>query len=142
MDVDSGAAETVATGFMIPAAVKFDSQGRLHVLDTQAGEVVRIDVESGDREVVGRPGFGVDNLALDSEDRIFVSSFTDGSVVEVTGPETNRVVLPSHVNSRRAWPTRLPAGCSWVTALRCASSTRQAAPASTPWAPWSPTWDR
>ena len=110
VDVDSGAAETVATGFMIPAAVKFDSQGRLHVLDTQAGEVVRIDVESGDREVVGRPGFGVDNLALDSEDRIFVSSFTDGSVVEVTGPETNRVVLPSHVNS--------PAGLAYTASGR------------------------
>ena len=110
VDVDSGAAETVATGFLIPAAVKFDSQGRLHVLDTQAGEVVRIDVESGDREVVGRPGFGLDNLALDSEDRIFVSSFTDGSVVEVTGPETNRVVLPSHVNS--------PAGVAYTASGR------------------------
>ena len=99
VDVDSGEAEIVATDFGIPAAVKFDSQGRLHVLDTQRGEVVRIDLESGDREVVGRPGVGLDNLALDGDDRIFVSSFMDGSIVEVTGPETNRVVLPSHVNS-------------------------------------------
>ena len=110
VDVDSGAAETVATGFMIPAAVKFDSQGRLHVLDTQAGEVVRIDVESGDREVVGRPGVGLDNLALDGEDRIFVSSFMNGSIVEVTGPETNRVVLPSHINS--------PAGVAYTSSGR------------------------
>ena len=99
VDVDSGAVETVATGFRIPAAVKFDSEGRLHVLDTQAGEVVRLDLASGTREVVGRPGTGVDNLALDRDDRIFVSSFMDGSIVEVTGPDTNRQVLPSHVNS-------------------------------------------
>ena len=99
VDVDSGAVETVATGFRIPAAVKFDSEGRLHVLDTQAGEVVRLDVASGTREVVGRPGTGVDNLALDRDDRIFVSSFMDGSIVEVTGPDTIRQVLPSHVNS-------------------------------------------
>ena len=99
VDVDSGAVEIVATDFAIPAAVKFDSAGRLHVLDTQRGEVVRIDVASGDREVVGRPGVGLDNLALDGDDRIFVSSFLDGSIVEVTGPETNRVVLPSSVNS-------------------------------------------
>ena len=99
VDVDSGAVESVATGFRIPAAVKFDSAGRLHVLDTQAGEVVRIDLESGTREVVGRPGTGLDNLALDRDDRIFVSSFMDGSIVEVTGPDTIRQVLPSHVNS-------------------------------------------
>ena len=99
VDVDSGAVETVATGFRIPAAVKFDSEGRLHVLDTQAGEVVRIDLASGAREVVGRPGTGLDNLALDRDDRIFVSSFMDGSIVEVTGPDTIRQVLPSHVNS-------------------------------------------
>ena len=99
VDVDSGAVETVATGFRIPAAVKFDSEGRLHVLDTQAGEVVRLDLASGTREVVGRPGTGVDNLALDRDDRVFVSSFMDGSIVEVTGPDTNRQVLPSHVNS-------------------------------------------
>ena len=99
VDVDSGAVETVATGFRIPAAVKFDSEGRLHVLDTQAGEVVRLDLASGSREVVGRPGTGLDNLALDRDDRIFVSSFMDGSIVEVTGPDTLRQVLPSHVNS-------------------------------------------
>ena len=110
VDVDSGEAEIVATDFGIPAAVKFDSQGRLHVLDTQRGEVVRIDLESGEREVVGRPGVGLDNLALDGDDRIFVSSFMDGSIVEVTGPETNRVVLPSHVNS--------PAGVAYTSAGR------------------------
>ena len=110
VDVDSGSAEIVATDFGIPAAVKFDSQGRLHVIDTQRGEVVRIDLESGDREVVGRPGVGLDNLALDGDDRIFVSSFMDGSIVEVTGPETNRVVLPSSVNS--------PGGVAYTAAGR------------------------
>ena len=99
IDVDSGTLETVASDFQIPAAVKFDSQGRLHVLDTQAGEVIRIDVVSGDREVVGRPGTGRDNLAFDAEDRLFLSSFADGSIVEVTGPETIREVMAGGINS-------------------------------------------
>ncbi len=99
VDVDSGMVETVATGFQIPAAVKFDSQGRLHVLDTQAGEVVRVDVVSGDTEVVGRPQVGGDNLAFDAADRLFVSSFADGSIVEVTGPETTREVMAGGINS-------------------------------------------
>ena len=99
VDVDSGAVETVATGFQIPAAVKFDSQGRLHVLDTQAGEVLRVDVATGDKEVVGRPEVGRDNLAFDAQDRLFVSSFADGSIVEVTGPETTREVMAGGINT-------------------------------------------
>lgn len=108
VDVDSGMVETVASGFGIPAAVKFDSEGRLHILDTQAGEVVRVDVATGEKEVVGRPGVGLDNLALDADDRLFVSSFTDGSIVEVTGPETIREVMRGGVNS--------PGGLAWLAA--------------------------
>ena len=99
VDVDSGELEIVASDFQIPAAVKFDSLGRLHVLDTQAGEVVRVDVVSGDKEVVGRPEVGRDNLAFDETDRLFVSSFADGSIAEVTGPETIRVVMAGGINS-------------------------------------------
>ena len=100
VDVDSGTVETVASGFQHAVAVKFDSQGRLHVLDTGAGEVVRVDVATGDTEVVGRVGVGSDNLAFDVEDRLFVSSFTDSYIVEVTGPETNRPVISGGIS----WP--------------------------------------
>ena len=40
LDVDTGERRVEATGFTTPAAVKFDSHGVLHVLDTGAGEVV------------------------------------------------------------------------------------------------------
>ena len=98
VDVDRGTVETVASGFESPVALKFDSQNRLHVLDTGAGEVVRVDVATGDTEVVGRVGIGSDNLAFDAEDRLFVSSFTDSYIVEVTGPETNRTVISGGVS--------------------------------------------
>ena len=101
VDVDSGTVETVASGFQgRPVAVKFDSRDRLHVLDTGAGEVVRVDVATGDTEVVGRVGVGSDNLAFNAEDRLFVSSFTDSSIVEVTGHETIRTVIPGGIS----WP--------------------------------------
>ena len=100
VDVDSGTVETVASGFQRAVAVKFDSQGRLHVLDAGAGEVVRADVATGDTEVVGRVGVGSDNLAFDADDRLFVSSFTDSYIVEVTGPETNRSVISGGIS----WP--------------------------------------
>lgn len=98
VEVDSGTVETVAAGFETPVALKFDSQDRLHVLDTGAGEVLRVDVATGDKEVVGRVGTGADNLAFDADDRLFVSSFTDSSIVEVIGPETNRTVITGGVS--------------------------------------------
>ena len=99
VDVDTGTVETVASGFQIPAAVKFDSQGRLHVLDAQADEVVRVDVASGEKHVVGRLGVGGDNLVFDAADRLFVASRHDGSVVEITGPTTIREVVPGGLNT-------------------------------------------
>jgi sugar lactone lactonase YvrE len=97
VDVDSGAVETAADGFGVPAAVKFDSKGRLHVLDSLRGEVVRVD--GATREVVGRvPPSTADNLAFDADDRLYVSSFGDGFVVEVLDAERTRTVIAGGVN--------------------------------------------
>jgi sugar lactone lactonase YvrE len=81
LDVDTGEMVTVAKGFKTPAAVKFDSQGRLHVLDTMAGDVIRVEGEK--RTVVAHLEPGLDNFAFDKNDRLFVSSFADGFVVRV-----------------------------------------------------------
>lgn len=99
VEVDSGAFETVAEDFGVPAAVKFDSQGRLHVLDSLRGEIVRVSPEDGSQEVVGRvQPSSADNLAFDSEDRLFVSSFGDGFIVEVTASGEVRTVVPGGLN--------------------------------------------
>lgn len=80
-DVDTGDMRVEATGFDVPAAVKFDSEGVLHVLDTGAGSVIR--VEDGKQMVVAVLEQGLDNLAFDANDRLFVSSFVDGAVWRV-----------------------------------------------------------
>lgn len=80
-DVDSGEMRVEATGFKVPAAVKFDSEGVLHVLDTGAGSVIR--VADGKQKVVAVLEEGLDNLAFDAGDRLFVSSFADGTVWRV-----------------------------------------------------------
>jgi sugar lactone lactonase YvrE len=115
VDVDSGKVETVAEGFGVPAAAKFDSKGRLHVLDSQRGEIVRLDTRSGAREVVGRvPPSTADNLAFlprtatggeagaaadtIGDDRLFVSSFGDGFIVEVLDIEKTRTVIAGGIN--------------------------------------------
>ena len=110
VDVDSGKVETAADGFGVPAAVKFDSKGRLHVLDSQRGEIVRVDTKTGKREIVGRvPASTADNLAFlpraaaaegeaAGDDRLFVSSFGDGFIVEVLDTEKTRTVIAGGIN--------------------------------------------
>lgn len=107
INVDTGAVETVATGFRGPVALKFDSRRRLHVLDTGAGEVLRVDIKTGAKEVVGRVGVGSDNLAFDARDRLFVSSFTDSYIVEVIGPDKNRTVVAGGLS--------FPGGVAYLT---------------------------
>ncbi|MFW6093424.1 MAG: hypothetical protein ACODAC_05565 [Pseudomonadota bacterium] len=91
-DVDSGERRLEADGFEVPAAVKFDHEGRLHVLDSGAGEVVRL--ASGERRTVVRLAPGLDNLAFGPDGRLFVSSFTDGFVVRVDGDGTVTELSP------------------------------------------------
>ena len=93
VNVDTGEITPVAEGLGVPAAVKFDSQGRLHVAD-QMGEVSRIDIETGNREVIATGLSGLDNLAFDSHDRLFISHAQDGSIVEVLPDGKKRTVSP------------------------------------------------
>lgn len=99
VDVETGDFQTAADGFGVPAAVKFDSEGRLHVLDNLRGEIVRVDWEASTREIVGRvEPRSADNLAFNDEGRLFVSSYTDGSIVEVLDENRTRVVSPGGLN--------------------------------------------
>lgn len=75
--------ETVTDGLGVPAAVKFDSKGRLHVIDTLSGEVLRVNIETGGKKVIATLTPGLDNLAFDSKDRLFVSSNIDGFILQV-----------------------------------------------------------
>jgi sugar lactone lactonase YvrE len=73
----------VAGGLSNPAAVKFDSQGNLHVAEQMSGEVSRLDLITGDKMVIATGLHGLDNLAFDSLDRLFVSHAGDGSIHQV-----------------------------------------------------------
>jgi sugar lactone lactonase YvrE len=98
VDVDSGALTVVATGFETPAAANFDSQGRLHVLDTARGEVVQVDTATGERTVVATLVPGLDNLAFDAQDRLFVTNMANNGIYEVdTEGGTSRTVVEGRV---------------------------------------------
>lgn len=83
IDPDTGALTVVADGFDTPAAADFDSKWNLYVLDTARGEVVRVDIGSGRKRVLARLSPSLDNLAVDSHDRLFVSNMADNGIQEV-----------------------------------------------------------
>ena len=80
---DSGEIHVVATGFDTPAAANFDSKGNLFVLDTARGELVRVDIRTGTKHRVAQLQPSLDNLAIDSHDRVFVSNMADNGIQEV-----------------------------------------------------------
>ena len=80
-NVDTNTKRTEAKGFDTPAAVKFDSAGQLHVLDTGAGTIYK--VEDGQNISVAELSPGLDNFVIDEQGRFFVTSFADGFVKRV-----------------------------------------------------------
>jgi sugar lactone lactonase YvrE len=95
VDVDTGDLTDVTTGWGVPVAVKFNSQGELHAVNQGNGEVVRIDLDTGARTLLAQLPVGwLDNLAFDASDRLFVSSYSDGTVVEVLPDGSLRTVSP------------------------------------------------
>ncbi len=98
IDVDScDASETCDSEMIVdgsiamPSAVKFDSQGNLYALDSLPGHVLQVDTETGSLTVIATLSVGLDNLAFDSEDRLFVSNIS-GLIVEVLANGTTRTV--------------------------------------------------
>ncbi|HEY9206447.1 MAG TPA: hypothetical protein VIO58_11060, partial [Candidatus Methanoperedens sp.] len=51
IDVKNGTNTSVAEGFGLPAAVKFDAKGYLYVADHMKGEISRVDVKTGGKDV-------------------------------------------------------------------------------------------
>jgi len=94
IDVDSDPfeMEPVADGFGTPAAVKFDSKGNLFVADQMLGEISRVDTVTGDKQVVATGLSGLDNLAFDSHDRLYVSHAGDGSIHQILPSGKTRTV--------------------------------------------------
>lgn len=93
--VDGGTPELVADGVHEPVAVRFDRGGVLTVLSRGvAGFVTRIDLATGSRTVVTTGVSGLDNAAFDEENRMYVSSFACGGVVEMHEDGRTREIVP------------------------------------------------
>ena len=95
LDVDTGEMRLEAKGLNVPAAVKFDSNGVLHILDTADGKVLKI--VDGKLATVANLLTGLDNFAFNDKDEIFVSSYADGSILKINGDEIEEI-LPGGIS--------------------------------------------
>ncbi|ATB37476.1 NHL repeat domain protein [Cystobacter fuscus] len=81
VDVDTGSIETVAEGFAMPVAANFDSsRENLYVVDSARGELVRVRVATGDKQVVAKLPTGLDNLVVGPDDQVYVSNMVDNDI--------------------------------------------------------------
>src|SRR5918992_4162114 len=77
---DTGETTTAAAGFQSPLSVRFDLQGRMHVLDQIAHTIVRVDLTTGAKTPVTDIPPNADNFNFDSEGNLYVSSAEDGAI--------------------------------------------------------------
>jgi len=95
VDIATGDLTDVTAGWGVPTALKFNSLGELHAVNQGNGELVKINRTTGNRDVLAVFPIGwSDNLAFDSNDRLFVSSATDGTIAEVLPGGGIRTVSP------------------------------------------------
>ncbi|MFK4267456.1 SMP-30/gluconolactonase/LRE family protein [Streptomyces milbemycinicus] len=93
---DGGTPEVVAEDVHQPVAVRFDQGGVLHVLSRGVeGIVTRIDVHgAGSRALVHSGVVGLDNAAFDTENRMFLSSYASGGIMEMHSDGRTREIVP------------------------------------------------
>lgn len=91
---DGGTPELVADGVHVPVAVRFDREGALLILSAgPGGDITRISPD-GQRKTLTTGIFGLDNAAVDEDNRVYVSSFASGGIAEVHPDGRLRQIVP------------------------------------------------
>jgi sugar lactone lactonase YvrE len=80
MDPASGAITVINSEFKTPAAANLDGKGNLWVVDTNTGELSRVDLANGRKAVVKKLATAIDNLAIAPDGTIYVSNMADNAV--------------------------------------------------------------
>ncbi len=96
IDVDTGDMRIVADGFGIPAAVNFDSKGTLYAVDTQRGEVLIVDIESGEKTLFASVDPAIDNLAIAPDDSVYISNMADNAILHIWPDNGEVKTITSH----------------------------------------------
>jgi streptogramin lyase len=86
----NGAITVINREFKIPAAANLDGKGNLWVVDTNTGELSKVELANGRKTVVKQLKPAIDNLAISPEGTIYVANMADNSI-EAFNPVTGEL---------------------------------------------------
>ena len=90
IDPSNGAVSVISASFDIPAAANLDGKGNLWVVDTAAGELSKVALDTGAKTVVAQLATALDNLAIAPDGTVYVSNMADNSI-QAVNPDTGAV---------------------------------------------------
>jgi len=92
IDPANGAITVINREFKIPAAANLDGKGNLWVVDTNTGQLSKVELASGRKTVVKQLKPAIDNLAISPEGTIYVANMADNSI-EAFNPASGELRL-------------------------------------------------
>lgn len=113
MNPDTGAITVINSEFKTPAAANLDGKGNLWVVDTQTGELYRVDLANGRRQMVRKLATALDNLAIAKDGTVYVSNMADNAI-QAFDPATGQ--LRTLVSGQLAVPAglKIEGDTAWV----------------------------
>lgn len=92
LDPANGQITVINSEFKIPAAANLDGKGNLWVVDTNTGELSKVELATGRKTVARKLKPAIDNLAISPEGTIYVANMADNSI-EAFNPATGELRL-------------------------------------------------
>ena len=80
MNPADGAITVINREFKIPAAANLDGKGNVWVVDTNTGELSKVELATGRKTVMKQLNPAIDNLAIAPDGMVYVSNMADNSV--------------------------------------------------------------
>lgn len=81
---DTGAITTVAEKFITPIALTIGADKMVYIPELATGAVYKMRLDGTGREKIAQIKPGLDNLAITKQGRLFVTSYWDATIYEVT----------------------------------------------------------
>lgn len=114
VDPANGAVSVISASFDVPAAANLDGKGNVWVIDTATGELSKVALDTGARQIVARLSSAIDNLAIAPDGTVYVSNMADNGI-QAVNPATG--VVTQLTRGQMAVPAgiKLDGDAMWVT---------------------------
>jgi len=90
VDPADGSVSVISASFETPAAANLDGKGNVWVVDTATGELSKVALDTGARQVVAKLATALDNLAIAPDGTVYVSNMADNGI-QAINPDTGAV---------------------------------------------------